>query len=227
MHNDSWMVKGQALEAYLNACKNADLSNFKQDTRLTKIFEHCSREIGYCYLRAIYEDNYKLFLNNFTNDTIGNPIVYQYDLMGRFSPSTLQYIGVLSNLIKHFGSLDGLRILEIGGGYGGQARTIMDVYKPSAYHIIDLPEVCGLQMRYLKEFECVDCFTQPTGQQYDLVISNYALSEIVQNEEYVEMCRNIPHGYITCNTDLVQFPFDTKRSPDIEGEKKENYILVW
>ena len=221
-----WMVKDKVLTDYLQACKEADLSNFKRDARLKKIFEHSTVKQGVDYSGIINKANHENIHNAvFSNDKIGYPIT-NWELP--FSPSTMQYIGVLSNLITHFGSLDNLRIVEIGGGYGGQARTILDVYKPACYHIIDLYEVTLLQSRYLKEFDCVDCFTQPTGEEYDLVISNYALSEIKDNDEYMkQVVMKSKHGYITCNTDFVKLPFEHKRLPDIPSEAKENYILVW
>jgi len=131
----------------------------------------------------------------------------------------------LENIVKHFGPLDGMRICEIGGGYGGQAKAILDEYKPVWYHIIDLPEVCELQKRYEPR---VSTFTEPTYQDYDLVISNYALSEIPDNKLYIdEVLRRSKHGYITCNTDFVKLDFPYSRHPDIKGERETNYILVW
>lgn len=224
-----WMVKDKVLTDYLQACKEADLSNFKRDPRLTKIFEHSNLQQAGDYVAIIYEQKKQwLQFKGWTNDMIGNPKLVYFIPDIEMSASTLQYIGVLSNLITHFGSLDGKRIVEIGGGYGGQARTICDVYKPACYHIIDLYEVTLLQSRYLKEFDCVDCFTQPTGEEYDLVISNYALSEIPDNKQYMdEVIMKSKHGYITCNTDFVKLAFEHKRLPDIPSEKATNYILIW
>lgn len=133
----------------------------------------------------------------------------------------------LQNIVKNFGSLDGMRICEIGGGYGGQAKAILDVYKPASYRIIDLLEVCKLQSRYL-----LGTIVTPSpllyNEDYDLVISNYALSEIPDNKLYIdEVVKRSKHGYITCNTDFVKLDFPHSRHPDIEGERETNYILVW
>lgn len=135
-----WMVKGQMLDNYLQACQDAvsNITTFKQDLRLQAIFEHCSKEIADEYYKQITPG---LLEHGYTNDFYGTPTMHRYGNK-RFSTSTLQYIGVLSNLIKYFGSLDGMRICEIGGGYGGQCRTIYDIFTPQCYHIIDLPEVC-------------------------------------------------------------------------------------
>ena len=138
-----------------------------------------------------------------------------------------QYLTVMKRLVNLFGSLDNFRICEIGGGYGGQAKVILDNYKPSCYHMIDLPEPLALQRRYLDGYP-VELFSEQTGQKYDLVISNYAISEIPDNKLYIdEVLRKSVHGYITCNTDLVKLDWPHQRYPDIEGERKTNYILVW
>lgn len=221
-----WMIKDKILEQYLTACKEANINDFKRDLRLTRIFEHCSEAVGYKYLRNVIKDNAQLLDIEFTNDLYGNPVIHDYETI-KASASTLQYIGVLSNIIKEFGSLNGKRIVEIGGGYGGQCRTILDIYKPDCYHIIDLPEVCELQMRYLEGLP-VECFTEPTRQKYDLVISNYAISEIPDNSEYMEqIIAKSKHGYLTCNTEFVQLNFEHNKRSDIKGESINNYILTW
>lgn len=216
-----WMIKDRVLSDYLQACKEA-VGNplFKRDDRLQRVFEHTSKAVAIEYMKEVM--HFELFRNTFTNDDKGGA-TFERGLL--FSNSTYQYIGVLNRIAKYFGSLDGLRICEIGGGYGGQAKTIFDVYKPSCYHIIDLPEVCSLQKWYEPR---VGVFTEPTGEEYDIVISNYALSEIVDNKLYIdEVLAKSKHGYITCNTDFVQLPWPHSRYPDIAGERKENYILVW
>lgn len=223
----TWMITGNTLTAYLQACKTANVNNFKRDPRLTVIFEHATPKAGALYLGHIVKQTPELLSHKFTNDQLGNPQVYEYHTlkgMSKYSPTTLQYIAVLSNLIKQVGSLDGLRIVEIGGGYGGQCKTIMDVFKPACYHIIDLPEVCKLQRKYC----AAKCFSKPTGQSYDLVISNYALSEIPNNAMYVDqILRKCGSGYITCNTDFVTLDFPHDKVPDIVGEREGNYILRW
>ena len=93
--------------------------------------------------------------------------------------------------------------------------------------MIDLPEPLALQRRYLDGYP-VELFSEPTGQKYDLVISNYAISEIPDNKLYIdEVLRKSLHGYITCNTDLVKLDWSHKKLPDIPGERKTNYVLVW
>lgn len=216
------MVKGSILENYLKSCRLADINNFKQNPHLNQIWEHTNNAIAWAYYEKVKKENPWLLDLKFTNDLLGKPIIKDFE--GRkWSNSTIQYIGVLSNLVREFGSLNSLKILEFGGGYGGQAKTIFDVYTPE-YHIIDLPQVCELVNRY---FPKVKTYTQPTGEHYDLFISNYALSEIQDNEKYIDQIKKCKHGYITCNTPFVKLPFPHKRIEDIEGERETNFILIW
>lgn len=229
MQENNWMIKGYVLADYLEACKTADPSNFKRDLRLTAIFEHTSALQGYECLKHIKATNPALLDRTWTNDLKGNPVMYDFGHGVYASPSTLQYIAVLANLIELCGPLDAMRIVEVGGGYGGQCRTVLDVFKPKIYDIVDLLEVLDLQKRYLEDinkhdevaFACI----LPV-YEYDLFISNYALSEIKDNAAYIELASRCKHGYIACNTDFVKLPWEHARTEDITKEPN-NYILKW
>ena len=224
-----WIVKGKVMTDYLEACEVVSLYNFKLDPRLTAIWEHCSKQIAVQYLVQASRDNPWLFSREYSNDKLGNPTMLDLsDFKG--SASTLQYIGVLSNLIREFGPLTGMNILEVGGGYGGQALTIMDIYNPGSYDMVDLPPVLNLQRRYLNNTNITNnarYFSILPMKKYDLVISNYAVSEISDNAKYIEQFKLCKHGYLTCNTDLVSLPFPHKKIPDVKGERDTNYILIW
>lgn len=213
-----WIVSGSVMDNYLRSCRDCDINNFKQHPHLTAIWEHCPEAVAMAYYDEIRRDNPWLLNHKITNDHKGNPTMLDIG----YSPSTLQYMGVLSRLIKLFGPLDDMRIVEFGGGYGGQARVIMDVYNVE-YHIIDLPEAVGLVNRYIPE---VITHTVMSDIPADLFISNYALSEIRNNDEIINKI-NAAHGWITCNTDLISLPWGHNRYDDIAGERKQNYILWW
>jgi len=52
-------------------------------------------------------------------------------------------------MIELFGLLDDAKIVEIGGGYGGQCKIIYDCFEPISYLMIDLGELLKLQEKYL------------------------------------------------------------------------------
>lgn len=229
MHN--WMVKESTVNDYLTACRDADINNFKRDDRLTRIWEHCPYRIAMSYYRYVAGAIPEFLDKKYTNDYKGNPIISDFGGHS-FSASTMQYIGVMVKIVmKVRQNLSNISICEIGGGYGGQCMTIFDVFKPKSYTIIDLPEVTELQKRYLTGIDGVECVSEiPKKRKYDLVISNYALSEIPDNKAYIDkVCMKSQSGYITCNTDFVKLPksLGSKKHPDIEGERESNYILTW
>jgi hypothetical protein len=182
------------IKEYCEVCLQASkddtaFSVFRTNPIYRQVVEHTTREFGLGYLEVIKRDNPEL-LNDFnkflTNDNFGLPLICNYK--GLFiSPSTLRYIKILSDLIKHFGSLEGFRIAEIGGGYGGQCKIIKDIFDVD-YHIIDLPEVNLLAEKFLKKtgksnirFSTWDALIK---EDYDLVISIGGLTELNREIQY-------------------------------------------
>lgn len=247
----SWNIKEEVMAAYLEVCREAAenlevFGRFKQMDAYTAILEHTSHRIATSYLELIKLHNpslldYKKFWNN---DRIGGALKQHFPHNDGFiiaSPTTIQYIGVLSNLIDLYGNLDGMKIIEIGAGYGGQAKIIQDMFKVASYDIVDLKEPGMLQKRYLNEFDyicnIISVMPRPPWQ-WDLVISNYALTELSQELqiEYLnKFLLHSKHGYLTCNADLQMLPKIKERFgmnavsvlPDIETERENNFIVVW
>jgi len=178
-------------QEYRNACLEAATDDdkfkvFKQNRAYTEILEHTSPQIGAQYAEFILKTKFnfdKLDLLR-SNDQQGGAYILEYsEPFGLISPSTLRYVKVLAELEEMFGSLDGKNIAEIGVGYGGQCKVIYDYFKPASYTLVDLPEVVKLAERYHRDYnyEGIKYLTQdqlPEGVEYDLVISNYAFSEL-------------------------------------------------
>ena len=243
----NWNPNQPTIDNYLSICREAAQDNevfstFKSHEHYTPILEHVWPNLGQTHLTNIIEHNPHLltkYPSFWDNDKYGTPKAYDYDFK-TCSPTTLQYISVLSNLINHFGSLDGFIIAEIGAGYGGQAKIITDAFKIKKYFLIDLPEVTQLQDKYIKTLKIPNTKTfthktYPKSGEYDLVISNYALTEVTEplQSEYVNnILMRSKHGYITCNGPInkiheLKEKHNIKESTDILGERDLNYILTW
>lgn len=145
------------------------------------------------------------------NDDFGSPLVLNYSLVGRFSPNTLRYIKIATDLKKLFGPLDGMRIVEIGGGFGGQARIIHALNNNiKSYTIFDLPEAQALTRRYLgcygiDQVQFPDLSIAPV--EADLVISNYAFAEIdkgIQTRYVENVVSKAKHGYMILNSAQIE-----------------------
>jgi hypothetical protein len=200
--------------AYLNVCKQAIendeiFQNFRRNPNYTGILEHVNHELGVGYIAEIRKQSPELiqYLNRFaTSDKVGSPnIEYFEEIDFELAPSDLRYIKVLGDLIRFFGDLDELDIVEIGGGYGGQCKIIYDLYRPKSYTIIDVEEALLLTNKYLKEFSINPILQHPDKldiHHHDLLISNYAFTEFDRNYQdlYIEEVINMSkRGYITCN----------------------------
>lgn len=156
------------------------------------MMEYFTPEVGVRYGQGIATHHRHLmpYLEKFrVIDSVGGPSTHEYPEFGRFSPNTLRYILILGEMQELFGSLDGLDIVEIGGGFGGQCAAIMACSKPKSYVLIDLPETLKLQEKYLTQLGVSGfaCMAEAPERNWDLAISNWALTECGRpvQEEYV------------------------------------------
>lgn len=140
-----------------------------------------------------------------TNDKYGSPYLYEYPNIGNISPGTLYFIDILRQIIHHFGDIENFNIVEIGSGYGGQSKIILDQGVKS-YTCIDVIEPLMLCKKYLSFFDYDNVqfkeWTNITPSNYDLVISNWCLSEF--NEEgidyYIEnVVKHCKYGFFLMN----------------------------
>lgn len=201
---------------------DATFASFKQEPVYVRVLEHLTCDEGGLYLRRLLEQTPALTSSLprlRENDRLGAPQTCDYGEYGRFSATTLRYAKVLSDLTALFGSLDGLRIVEIGGGYGGQCFVTSLVAEPESYTLIDLDSVLDLQEVYLRRLgvqgvRFVSSERVPRHESWDLVLSNYAFSECTRatQETYVTrvLTRSL-RGYVTYNwtaPDWAGAPYD-------------------
>ena len=183
---------------------------FKRNPSYNGILEHVSKEQGELYLKYLDSNfpDYKEYLETFKgNDIYGGPLLSEYDSVGEISPSTLRYIKVLSDIKNLFGDLNGKKIIEIGVGYGGQCFIISKYFKLKEYGLIDLDEVLSLSEKYLNKLDIENRIininsVSSLDEEFDLVISNYAYSELnkeLQDLYYDKVISRSKNGYLTLN----------------------------
>ena len=244
---------------YKNACQMAALddlvfNSFKRNPDYNAILEHVSEDQGRQYKQHIdtYFPEYHGKLKQFKeNDAHGSPVVFEYKGIGRFSPTTLRYIKVLSDLRHLFGSLDNFNIIEIGVGYGGQCKVISDFFNINKYYLVDLEEALNLADKYLKKLNVKNVeIVKPLDvtsldKQFDLIISNYAFTELSKSTQELylnKILHRSSHGYITSNFVSKEFnidsfsldllknklnAFDLRTLEEIPLTHKDNIILFW
>ena len=228
--------------------------NFKRHPSYQAVLEHVNAEDGGKYLDIVRSQSpqiLSLVEKCKDNDLIGNPITHSYPQIGKISPTTLRYMKVASDLQKHFGDNLGRKIVEIGVGYGGQLLVNDRLFNIGEYHLYDLPPVLNLVSKYLESF-ILNCsyrlatLNQSSGNDvFDLVISNYAFSELPSQLQRIYIKKIISKaskGYLTMNSGMGNSrhtssrlsinelrellpPFDIFE--EIPKTSPDNYIIVW
>lgn len=212
----SWEISND-IGQYLYACKLAAtddsfFSRFKQDGRYRQILEHVSLDEATQYLKEISASNSEILkhLGKFKeNDKYGSPDLYEFENLGKLSPTTVRYIKNTFDIVKQFDSSSIKNIVEIGGGYGGLCKTLSAVIDFENYILFDLEEANLLSKKYISKFDSikdkVQAFTLDELSEIDgidLVISNYAFSEVsldIQNNYYDNIIKKSQNIYMVFN----------------------------
>lgn len=197
----------------------------------------CSYEYGIFFSQEIIEKYPHLLYYCKTiclEDKIGGPTSFYYPQIGTISPTVLRYIKIVGDLQREFGDLSNFNIVEIGGGFGGQCKIIHNICGFANYTIIDLPECTPLINKYLsyfsiKNFNTINNHELLEQKKYDLIISNYALSEIDRFEQshYLEMIINLAdHGYIIYNDFSGINPFSLQEFVTLLQNKRKKVKII-
>lgn len=233
--------------------KDKSFNNFKRHYIFKVILEHVSKDQGLQYLNILKSRDdgiLDIALNTIlVSDKVGNPIKHKYTgFQNLLSPTSLRYLKVCSDLKKLFGDDLG-NVAEIGCGYGGQTLVNDQLLKVKTAKLFDLPLVNKLIERYLNFFLLNGSYTTTTINKeeiskYNLVISNYAFSELpkVLQIKYIEkVISKSERGYLTMNSGLIKSETHNKLTiselrkllPEFEIIQEEpltsnhNYIIVW
>ena len=245
--------------SYPTICERAAINDttfkyFKTYDEYKAILEHVSIDDGKLYYELIKNKKIIRSLDKFKiNDTLGNPLTHDYGF-GNISPTTLRYLKVLNDLMDNW-DLDNMNIIEIGCGYGGQCTVLKQIINVNSYSVVDLPQVIKLTEKYLTTLELnTDVkFIDGTSSNnvydnYDLIISNYAISECTEKiqKEYLEkIISKCSHGYITYNDihkyfnlgiiytidnfieDLKEYHPNVKIIEETPLTSSNNKVLIW
>ena len=172
------------------------------------VVEHVRKIDADNYLAVIGRDNKHLLdkIELFKkNDLIGKPNLADFGSLGKISTTTIRYIKVLSDIMRMRRCEEKGSIIEIGGGYGGQARILMEFFTTTDYTMVDLAEVLPLQIKYLRMYGKEICAVSPEmvksiSRSYDFCVSNFAFNECSKEtqELYIDkIISKSKHGYIS------------------------------
>ena len=134
------------------------------------------------------------------NRHVGNPITVRYN----GEDVCLDYLQAVYELefIQSSVDLDGLRILEIGAGYGRTCHAIMSNHAVESYTIIDLENCLHLSRRYLKEV-----LSKEEYAKVNFVLAKH--SDLIGDLQF-DLCINID-SFAEMDADVVRFYLDHVR----------------
>lgn len=224
-------------------------SKFRRCLEYRLILEHVTKRFGKQYLEIALRNSNALecYGRIKIQNSIGNPLTFRFKKIGRTSPTTLRYLKVMIDLMELFGPLDNKVVCEIGVGFGGQAHAIAVNQNIQKYLLFDLPPVLELNKKFLGAIGNLDKFEfidgrNPSERNSDLVISNYAFSELNREIQLMYLERVIPKakmGYITWNElsykqlgglsleDLLRRIPNSLVIPEEPLTYPNNVIIVW
>jgi putative sugar O-methyltransferase len=195
-----------------NLISDGDLMRrFRRNFQYRLILEHVSYRQGLDYQKRISSlgvVSNDLITQLALDDTFGDPRRYYYKDIGWISPTLLRYVSVYSEIESFIGLKNVNSIVEIGIGYGGQARVINKLGGVIDYKFYDLKDVQTLASTYLARTcpqflpGCLDIENIELAT-FDLVISNYAISELpidVQQEYLEKVINTSTHCYLIMNS---------------------------
>ncbi len=231
-----------------------EFCRFRRKFNYREILEHVDFKLGneyFCRIQQLDANFATAKMDLTRNDSIGRPRRYRYPKFNEISPTTLRYIAVALEIEKEIDLTEITKVVEIGAGYGGQAAILDKFISNVEYYIYDLPSVQALIKKYLikigmKRVQYLSLDSIYQNQEFDLVISNYAFSELPKDIqiEYIEkVLLKSKSGYLIMNSGRgnitgrshgkLTLEEITELIPGIKVKEEEpltspdNYVICW
>lgn len=225
-------------------------SKFRRGYGLAEVVDNVTLDQGKGYIQEIHR--HVEWNESYTNalrkiDSVGRPRKYLFPQIGFCSPTSLRYLKVFIDLKTLFGSIKSFNIVEIGVGFGGQAALIVSIENPSSYSFLDVEPVLALSKTFVEKLGLESKFSwhdgrNPEKMKPDLVISNYAFSELSRDLQKTYLDNVIlpsKMGYITWNSsavgdekcysidELIRIIPNSRIKAEVPNTAASNVIIYW
>ena len=181
MHD--WPKRWIELQAMIDT--GIDWTHFRRNEQLMRYIQTTSRDMYLTQWTKCHKE--KVPLQWREDSRAGDPVGWTRG--GIFvTPSSLRAARVLHMITKRWEPLRPARILEIGGGFGALARTVLTYLDVESYTLVDGPPCLEIQRQYLEmthpmaPIELISCLDVQRGvlddATFDLVINTNSFSEM-------------------------------------------------
>jgi putative sugar O-methyltransferase len=223
-------------KAYLTEDNLQDLSNFKSQGVNFKIALWNPHTNGVRYLKTLIY-NLSAALSNSSWERLkiiknrheGNPFSITYK-GEQVCLDYLQAVYELTFVAEHL-PLDGVKILEIGSGYGRTCHAFLSNHHISAYVIIDLPNCLKLSRSYLQKVLEKDHFNKLLFVPFDDldVLKHETFDLCINIDSFAEMEYGTVEYYLrminrTCHSFYVKNPVGKYADPTLSIDRKEKEV---
>jgi hypothetical protein len=217
---------------YLRDCKDIvekNIVNFRCMPGYDSVVPGTQPKIDF-YLNQIREKYSEMFpdLKIFWEGvSYGGVPLFDYEGVGRFESQTFRFVYALGQLIEWFGALNGMRICEVGPGFGMMFKIITDYCYGIKYTFVDLHyplEIVKRHVNHLGREGLVDGYVEcdnvegiPVSAQWDLFISDCAFYECyrdIQEKYFDKIIIKCARGRIGCNMGVGPESVDKRMSPE-------------
>jgi hypothetical protein len=242
--------------AVLELAEDKNFSSFRTHKMILRVIEGTPKYAGKHAIRKAKKRNSQIFMKEFAkSENVGSPLntlpLMALNTKLRLSPTTARYINNLNNMDDVFCLETLTRIVEIGGGYGGEQKIISDFFKlsnfaPPEYLTFDQEASFPLIRKFLEVFDyklkiarLTDTFKADSDT---LVISNAAFSEMdseLQTLYFSSVIRHAKYGYFISNFESHSRTFGGWSNEeflrqlhaagkyDAEILRADNFLTVW
>jgi putative sugar O-methyltransferase len=212
-----WNVHTDTMIDYLNVCNMAVsdekiFAKFRRMHAYMKILEHVSYQHALEYIdqmtQSVGRGRMQADLFKWKkNDLIGGAVLTDFDGLGSISTSTLRYVKIAYTLESLFKDIESKNICEIGCGYGGQIRLLNALFGCHQFTVVDQEPALLLAQKWLQYYGLFPAHynsdqIKEINLTPDIVISNYAFSELSEDEQmvyYNNILRHAKAGYMIYN----------------------------
>ena len=212
------------------------LKDFRKYGEVREMCECFNQSQGNGYREHLLKEYNHIYTTNLidiSESPIGNPVVDQYG----FSPNTEHHLLKAAQIRSVFGDMTADSIVEIGGGYGGLCRILLDAFNLKSYDIIDVPAMIRLQQYFLEKSLPSEAFKKITfinafeisenfSKTWDLCISTIALSEQKKEIQMFYIDRIIKNSNAVYLINNVIFNGNLKREEFINKISQTHKLLL-
>ena len=199
--------------------------NFRSNKSYTGVLEHVSFKLAKEYHLALNElgvDDKQIYDFCKILNSPGNPEKIKLShIDNNISPSSLRYLYTGLDIRHKLNIKNKVNIVEIGAGYGGQSLILDKLVDIGNYTFVDLNEVNRLIDKFVSNFDINFSYNFLTleddfenHKQFDIVISNYAFSELPRNLQDLaidKIIKKSKQGYMIINSDGLENNFFMKK----------------